>query len=153
MKIIEHIKSESIKYILSLLFVSFGLLIGAIYQETFQTILPSVIQAMPKSLLMKILLGAIILCVLSWLLSLAFYLKYRNSLIPKFGIYWSKDKEPHCPACKGLMSDERLMKYDNTEYTAFICLKCYPSPKITDYVGLKHNGSFITRAVAMKLFR
>jgi hypothetical protein len=153
MKIIEHIKSESIKYLVSALFGLLILLIGLIYQDALLVIYPEVIQKLPKEVFLKITTLAILLFFLSSILALYFYLQYKNKLVPKFGIYWSKDKEPHCPACKGLMSREMPMKYNNTEYTAFVCLKCYPSPKITDFVGLNHNGSFITRSEAIKLLR
>lgn len=132
MEIIDTIKESSTKYFLSSLFGLLILLIGAIYQDILPILYPEIIQKLPKEVFLKITTLAILLFVLSSVLSFIFYLKLKNKLTPKFGVVWDKGKEPYCPNC-----EKPLKKYtfelDGNITAGIDCAKCNKSFKlITD---------------------
>jgi len=99
MKITETIMSNTITILLTALSGLFGILLGSIYSEVVPIILPTLTQQLPITVLLKILSGATILLVLSIVLSIFIYLKYKPKYKARFGILWDKNKEPYCPAC------------------------------------------------------
>lgn len=122
MKITENIIESTIKYLPSAIFGFFGLLIGSLYSEALPIILPAVIQQMPKTLLLKLLMVATILFVLSFLVSCAMYFKLKKKLIPKFGVLWDKNKEAYCPACEIVLSEYH--EQDDPPIYELSCVKC-----------------------------
>ncbi len=66
------------------------------------------------------------------------YQEPQNKLIPKFGVYWDKNKEAYCPACQTLLSRYTEAKYESGEpYYYFHCIKC------NKLVYLKDDAVFI----------
>jgi hypothetical protein len=140
MKIIDIIIESSTKYFLSFLFGLLILLIGAIYQDILPILYPEVIQKLPKEVFLKITTLAILLFVLSSVLSFIFYIKLKNKLIPKFGVLWDKNKETYCPACRIPLSHYVTWKSDNPKdigMKAFECTRC------DKRIFLAHNGDVI----------
>jgi len=76
-------------------------------------------------------------------LVLAYFLLHNRSknkradihlqLLPKFGIYWDKDKQAYCPSCKTLLSDYRPFVHASgkTSYL-YHCIKCDKMIPLTD---------------------
>jgi hypothetical protein len=145
MKITETIKENTIQLILSGLFAILGFLIGSIYSEAFQTILPTVLQEMSKTLILKMLLVAIIICVLLIALSFAIYFHFKTKLIPKFGVVWDKNKEPYCPTCEKPLA-KHLAKFEDNIIAGIDCVKCKKS-----FTLLTDEGGRITLIEAKQL--
>jgi hypothetical protein len=131
MKIIEKITESTIIYLLSGILGLLGLLIGSIYSDIIPIILPSIIQQLPKVMLLKLLTVAIVLFVLSSALSLVLYLRFRSKLFPRFGILWDKKTEPHCPSCKNHLSNYgtylepgNYKGIASGKYLGFYCIQC-----------------------------
>ena len=142
MKITELIKEHAIKLILSGIFAILGFLIGSIYSETFKTSSSTVLQAMSKTLILKMLLFVIVVCIILFALVIYFYLKTR--LIPKFGVLWDKKKEPHCTNCEKPFGRYKVRL--GTNAAGLYCVKCKQSlPLMTD------EGERITLIKAKKL--
>ncbi len=148
MKIIDTIKESSTKYLLSSLFGLLILLLGAIYQDILPIIYPEVIQKLPKEVFIKITTLAILLFVLSSVLSFIFYLKLKNKLIPKFGVLWDKNKEAYCPACRIPLSHYVTWKPDNPEATSIKAFQCVGCDK---QISITHNADVIELDEARKM--
>lgn len=69
------------------------------------------------------------------------YFKFRNKLIPKFGVLWDKNKEAYCPSCAIILSES----YADGDYHQYTCIKCGKSPY------LSHLGKKITLSDACKI--
>ena len=61
-------------------------------------LLPAIDAALSKTALLSLLVLSIVLNLV--FLALVFYLAKKPPLKLKYGIYWDKDKNPHCPSCK-----------------------------------------------------
>ena len=141
MKIMDIIKENSIKLILSGLFAILVFLAGSIYHDLSLTFLQTILESISKQLLLKLFLMAIIGIVLISVLALYFYLKSKTKLIPKCGVLWDKNKEPHCPACEKPLSEG----YFSNPYYEFKCIQC------GSYIRLMHNAKPISLNEAQKL--
>ena len=127
MKIMDTIKENSIKLLLSGLFGVLGFLIGSMYHEIPPTFLQTILEPISKLLLLKLLIAATIGIVLVTALALYFYLQSRDKLVPKFGVLWDKNKEAYCPACRIPLSHYVTWRPEHPEATrtkAFQCIKC-----------------------------
>lgn len=147
MKIIDTLKESITKYFLSAILGVLILLIGAIYQDVLPTVYPELVQKLPKEVFLKITTLAIILFVLSLALSLAVYLHYRKSLIPKCGVLWDKNKEAYCPACQTLLSQGTIFNSATQKSYHYECIKC------NKRISLKYNGKYILLDEAQKLLK
>jgi hypothetical protein len=147
MKIIEKIKEVTTIQIISSLSGVLILLIWSIYQDVLPLILPTIIQQLPKIVLLKglIIISAFILLLVA--LSLSLYLKLKTKLTPKFGIFWDKNKEPYCPACEKPLSQYGPYNIPNTNKIvySFRCVKC------DKHISLTYNGNYIKLEDAKKL--
>jgi hypothetical protein len=141
----DILKEYSTRLILSGLSAFLGFLFGSIYSEIYPTFLQKILEATPKTLLLKLLLVAIIGCVLLFVLSCYFYLHNRNKLIPKFCVLWDKNKEPYCPAHQIALSD-----YCEEETPPLYSFKCY---KCTSRIYLLNYGKSISLLEAQKLLK
>lgn len=77
---------------------SITVLLGWAVAEIAPALLPSIEAVATKKLLVS-LLGLSLLLNLA-LLTLVWLLSKRQQFRLKYGIYWDKDKNPHCPSCK-----------------------------------------------------
>lgn len=139
MKLTEKIKESTTQYILSAVSGVLGLLIGSIYNTVIPVIVPTIVQQLPKIVLLQLLSVAVILLFLLFALSALLYFKYKTKLTPKFGVYWDKNNEAFCPSCEKPLSNYALydFKKNGVGVYAFRCVKC------DKYVALSHNGNFI----------
>jgi uncharacterized protein YqhQ len=124
LKITESIKESTTKYLLSIILGVLGLLIGSIYSDLIPVILPSIIQQLPKAVLLKMLTLALILFFLSLALSWVIYLQLKTKFKPKFGVVWDKSKEPYCPACEKPLTKYTLQNHDKIIAKGLRCAKC-----------------------------
>jgi len=145
LNIIDTVKELSTKYLISSLFGLSLLLLGILYQDLFPIIYPEVIRKLPKEVFLKMTTLAILLVVLSSILSLLFYLKSKVKLIPKCGVLWDKNKEAHCPSCQSPLSEGTFYNAPANMHYFYKCIKC--DKKIT----LKHGGKNIILDEAHKL--
>jgi len=145
MKIIDNIKEATVIQILSAMLGVLILLIGSIYSEVLPLLFPTIVQQLPKTLLLKLLTLAITLFVLSLALSLAVYLKLKRKLIPKFGVLWDRNKEAYCPACEIVLSEYN--EQGDPPIYEFRCIKC------NSYIRLMHLGKSISMTNAQQLLK
>ena len=145
MKITTPIKESAIKWLLSAIFGILGLLVGSIYSDLIPIILPRISQELPKVTLLKFLTLAIILVVLSWVLSYIIYIYSKTKLIPKFGVVWDKNKEPYCPNCEKPLA-KHPAKFEGNVITGVDCVKCKKS-----FILMTDDGRRITLIEAQKL--
>ncbi|WP_345978898.1 hypothetical protein [Sulfurimonas sp. HSL3-2] len=61
-------------------------------------ILPALEASLSKSLLISVLLASLALNII--FLALFWVTRKKSEFQLKYGIYWDKDKNPHCPNCK-----------------------------------------------------
>lgn len=52
------------------------------------------------------------------------YIKFKNKLTPKFGVFWDKNKEPYCPACQSLLNKESVNISDPDATVYLKCIHC-----------------------------
>jgi hypothetical protein len=124
-----------------------GILIGSIYSDLIPIIFPAIIQQLPKPVLLKMLTLAIVLFVLSLVLSLWIYNQFKTKLKPKFGVVWDKNKEPYCPACEKPFTKFTLERGGGAKIV--VGLAC---PKCGNHFELiTDEGERITLAEAKKL--
>jgi hypothetical protein len=123
LKITESIKESTTKYLLSAILGVLVLLIGSIYSDLIPIILPSIIQQLPKTVLLKMLTLAITLFVLSLGLSWVIYIHFKTKFIPKFGVVWDKNGDPYCPVCEKPLA-KHTVKIDGKIEAALHCVKC-----------------------------
>ena len=143
---IQTIKKYAIQSILVSLSGIVGLLIGAIYSESIPIFLPIIIQQLPNTLLLKLLLMESLLLLLIFVIALIQYLKLKNKPILKFGIYWDKKKEPYCPVCSKPLS-YGLFYIQSQEVDAYVfkCINC------NKFISCTNNGENINLEEAQKL--
>lgn len=77
---------------------SITVLLGWVVVEIAPILLPSIEAVATKKLLLS-LLGLSLLLNLA-LLALVWFLSNKSQFRLKYGIYWDKYKNPHCPSCK-----------------------------------------------------
>lgn len=118
---------------------------GAIYFEVLPIILPSLIEQLPKTLLLKILSVLSVAILLLILVSIALYLKLRKKLISQFGILWDKNKEPYCPACEIILSEYH--EQNAPPIYEFRCIKC------NAHIRLMNFGKSISLSDAQKFLK
>jgi hypothetical protein len=123
MKITNSTKQLAIKLILSGIFSILGFLAGSIYSEALPVFLPVILQAMSKTLILKLLLGAIIVCVLLLALSFVVYFHFKTKLETQFGVSWDKYNEPYCPIHEKPFSRHQT-KINENRATGLRCVKC-----------------------------
>ncbi|MDO8445343.1 MAG: hypothetical protein Q7T53_04445 [Deltaproteobacteria bacterium] len=96
----------------------------------------------------KVPIFTIILMLLSsYLIMLAsyslLYFKFKNKLLPKFGVLWDKNKEAYCPSCQILLSDS----HSDGDYHHYSCVKCGKT------IYLTHLGNYISLSEAIRIFQ
>jgi len=147
MKIRENIIKLSIKQLILLLLSAYVALIVSIYQDLLPIIFPKVVQELPTSVLLKLILVTTALCVLLSMLSLFIYLHLKIKLVPKFGVLWDKkDKEPYCPVHRIPLARHKT-KIGNDPATGLDCHKC----KEPSYPLIDDDNRRLTLAEANKL--
>lgn len=68
----------------------------------------------------------------------------KNALRLYFGIYWDKEKNPYCPACKTPLNYFHDNEYN--EYHTFECIKCNKEMSAKDI-----NGNYLSLKQAKEL--
>ena len=106
------------------------LLAWAAYQLA-PVVLPAIESALSKQALLAILVVSLVLNVVffivAWLTT-----KSASAFRLKYGIYWDKGKNPHCPSCK-----TPLAAYGNYKYSGlgYFCTPCKKVFKLADASG------------------
>ncbi len=121
MKIIEAIKEHTAKNIVAMILGVLSYFVLSVYSDILPNILP-MLQRLPNTTIIKICIVAIILFVLSLVLSFVIYRSYKPRFKARFGILWDKDKEPFCPSCQTYLSDYTVNRNPDEYY--FWCHTC-----------------------------
>lgn len=99
-------------------------LVGWIVTEIAPILLPSIEAVATKKLLLS-LLGLSLLLNLA-MLTVVWLLSKKSQLRLKYGIYWDKDKNPHCPSCKNPVSQYGNYQTIGEGYFCKTCSKLFP---------------------------
>ncbi|WP_339412816.1 hypothetical protein [Pseudomonas sp. EA_35y_Pfl2_R5] len=103
--------------------------ISALLLFIFYQISPVIITAIESAISQKTLLALLALSIVTNIFLLALVIltnsKSKNDLYLKFGVYWDKDKNAHCPICKNVLSTNNRFGPLSEEYY------CNPCKKLT----------------------
>lgn len=132
-KIKEYILKNIITKIVGLLWLLFGSLLLVLGPLFFR----SVFQSLSKDIAL-LMLGETLIIILILLAFIFVLFKYKL----KFGIYWDKKHNPHCPSCK------HPLRVQGVLYSSFnlYCVNCKQSLSIRD-----DDGNTMTLIDAKKL--
>jgi len=142
---VHIIKEHITKILLSGIFGILGVFLGSMYHDLPQTYLQTILEPIPKQLLLKLLLAATIIIFFLVALSFFFYTKSKTKLTPKFGVFWDKNKEAYCPSCEKLLSE--YSEHHSPAICEFRCIKCSTS------IRLMNMGNFISLSEAQELLK
>lgn len=106
------------------------LLVWATYQVA-PAVLPAVEAATSKQVLLALLVTSIVLNIAFALV--AWHLSKSKPFRLKYSIYWDKDKNPHCPACKIPLG--QYAQYQTG--TGYYCKPCGKIFALVDATGKK----------------
>jgi hypothetical protein len=98
MKVSERIKDTVISKAAEGIALSVSAIIIWSAVQIAPIILPAIDAAIPKSTLISLLLASLALNIIVVVIFWAF--NRRSELLLRYGIYWDKGKNPHCPNCK-----------------------------------------------------
>jgi len=109
---------EGIAFIVSLIFIWFSTIIGS-------KIFPLIESSISPDELVKLLVASIILNIVLLIVLIA--TNRKDKLRLKYGIYWDREKNPHCPNCQIPIGNYGSYNY-NTEkgYYCKPCGKVFP---------------------------
>ena len=93
-KIKESIMSRAAESVAAAITV----LIAWVAYQVAPAILPAIETALSKRVILALLLLSLVLNIVFFLFVRA--VSKKESFKLKYGIYWDKDKNPHCPSCK-----------------------------------------------------
>lgn len=99
------------------------LLVWAASQIT-PAVLPAVEAAVSKQVLLALLVSSIALNIIFFIV-ICFHSK-SDVLQLKYGIYWDKQKNPHCPSCKKPISGYGDYGFNGTGYYCKTCDQIFP---------------------------
>jgi hypothetical protein len=105
------------------------LLVWAAYQIA-PAILPAIEDVVSKRVLLALLVTSAALNVI--FLVVVWYSSKGDGLRLKYGVYWDKQKNPHCPSCKKPISGYASYQFHGKGYYCKPCNKVYP---LTDAQG------------------
>ena len=144
-KFTDTIIESTIKWLIPAIFGFLGLLIGSIYSDLIPILLPTIIQQLPKPVLLKLLTVAIILFFLLFIVASAIYLHFNRKLKPKFGVLWDKNGEPYCSIHEKPLTRHKVKLKEDKVETGLNCAECGNLPLIND------EGERLTLPEAKKL--
>lgn len=105
-----------------------ALLIWVAYQVA-PVILPAIEAAASNKVLLALLVSSLVLNVVCVLVALS--ATKKEDFRVKYGIYWDRDKNPHCPNCKIPIAGYN--RYDTGK--GFYCKPCNKIFRLTDVAG------------------
>ena len=80
--------------------ISVGVLAIWVGKKLAPIVVPALEQKLSKEVLVSILLASLSLNILVLILFWILNRRSKSEFILKYGIYWDRDKNPHCPNCK-----------------------------------------------------
>jgi hypothetical protein len=98
MTLAEKIKEKILSHAVEASAASITVLLGWAFSEITPILLPYIEAAATKKLLLSLFGLSLLLNLM--LLALVWFLSRGSQLRLKYGIYWDRSKNPHCPSCK-----------------------------------------------------
>lgn len=98
MQLLEKLKEAVLSRAVEASAASMLVIAGFLANDIVLPLLPYIESAVSKKSMLSLL--ALSLFANIALLALIFLLTRRSQFVLKYGIYWDKDKNPHCPSCK-----------------------------------------------------
>lgn len=130
MLLIERVKEALLSRAAEGVAASVTVLIVWTCYELAPSVLPAIESAVSKKVILALLLSSGILNVT--FLLVIWSLNKKGPLRLKYGIYWDKDKNPHCPSCKKPISAYDSYRHGGLGYYCKPCEKIFP---LTDATG------------------
>jgi len=125
----EKVKSSIVSRAAEGLAVSISVIIIWISSKIVPIILPVIESSLDKSLLVSLLFASMALNIIILVIFWIFQKKSNFKL--KYGIYWDKDKNPHCPNCKIPVTEYA----DHPEGWGYNCRACNKFFSLADMNG------------------
>ena len=99
-------------------------------------IAPAILQAIEVAISKRVLLALLVASISLnfFFLLVVWYMSKGNALRLKYGVYWDRHKNPHCPACQKPLSAYDSYNYSGRGYYCKPCNKVFP---LTDAHGNK----------------
>ncbi len=135
MVFVEEAKKLSARYVLTALIGIISVLGARIYADVSPQAL-TILQSLSKNTLLTIIGLLILAFLLLAALTIALYVKSRNKLTPRFGVFWdSKDyPNPYCNVCKNQFS---FVIPAMTNRPVMTCTECNIEPELMTENGFK----------------
>lgn len=93
-------------------------------------VLPAIEAVVSKQILLALLVSSI---VLNFIFALIVWFSSKSDVLRlKYGVYWDRQKNPHCPSCKKPISDYNDYGLSGTGYNCRPCRQIFP---LTDATG------------------
>ncbi len=103
--------------------VSLTMLLGWAAIQVAPVVLPAIEATISKQVLLAILVASLVLNVIFvWVV---WFTSKREPFRLRYGIYWDKDKNPHCPACKIPVAAYGQYRTGGTGYYCKPCKKVF----------------------------
>jgi hypothetical protein len=109
------------------------LLAWAAYQVA-PAVLPAIEAVVSKQVLLALLVASVVLNFA--FLILVWYLAKGDTLRLKYGVYWDRHKNPHCPSCKRPVSGYNTYQFGGKGY---FCKPCDKVVALTDVHGKRYE--------------
>lgn len=123
MSFIDKIKESIISRAAESVAASITILLAWVAYQVTPAILPAIETALSKKVILALLLLSLVLNIIFFLFVRATSKKELFKL--KYGIYWDKDKNPHCPSCKTPVAAYGSYQTGGTGYYCKPCKKVF----------------------------
>lgn len=131
MQILSTIKDKLLERSVETVVAAFVVLIGWIGTQISPIILPALDQ-LPKSVFLGLLVASVTLNIFFGIIIWIIASSEKTGFKLKYGIYWDKNKNPHCPNCKIPIGS---YAYYQTAGWGYYCKPCGKVFKVTDASG------------------
>lgn len=83
-----------------------------------------VFRYVPKTILLILPLVILLLLLLALSYIIILRKKIKGELKQALGVYWDKELNPYCPACKSILSNYAFHRSGSKYFPGFKCIKC-----------------------------
>lgn len=120
MSFIDKVKDSITTRAAEVIAASFTVLLAWVASQ----VAPAIESAISKQVLLALLATSLVLNVIFFFIV---WLNAKKELLRlKYGIYWDKDKNPHCPSCKTPVATYGYYSTDGYGYYCKPCNKVFP---------------------------
>jgi len=135
---LKKVKEKIEESIFQILFGAIAGLLAIIATHIVSLVLP-VLASIPNNVLLALLALSLLINIGLWFYTLHLSKQLKNLQDTKFnigfGVLWDKDREPHCPVCKNLLSAYEEKRIKNKIRGELTCINCNKTIPLSDQDG------------------